>query len=164
MADKGYSTVPGAGALDGTEVLAVTQAGNSRKVTTQAIANLAPAGSLLRLIPFFFTTTPLSLEELAIYVAVDPFTIPANMAGSQVAVGVNPSATFAIDVQKAPVATPTVFASIGTITIATSGAPSLTTAGGTAKPIVTGEVIRFLGPSSVDSTIANVAVNVKGTL
>jgi hypothetical protein len=112
---------------------------------------------LLRIVPFFFTTTPASSEVMAIYVAVDAFTIPANMSGSQVKVGTNPAATFAMDVQQNGT-------SIGTISISTGGTPTFTTTSGTAKSIAAGDVLKFVAPSTADTTIANVAVNIKGTL
>jgi hypothetical protein len=112
---------------------------------------------LLRIIPFFFTTTPTSSEVLAIYVAVDGFTIAANMSGSQVKVGTNATATFAIDVQQNG-------SSIGTISIATNGTVTLTTTSGASKSVAAGDVIKFIAPSTTDATIANVAVNIKGTL
>jgi hypothetical protein len=112
---------------------------------------------LLRLIAFFFTTTPTASEVLGLYVAADAFTIPANMSGAQVKVGTNATATFAIDVQQNGT-------SIGTISIATSGTATLTTTSGASKSIAVGDVIKFVAPSSADATIANVAITVKGTL
>lgn len=44
MADKEISALTAASALSGTEVVHGVQGGNSRKITTQAIANLAVAG------------------------------------------------------------------------------------------------------------------------
>jgi hypothetical protein len=110
-----------------------------------------------RPIAFFFTTTPTSSEVLALYVAADAFTIPANMSGTKVDVGTNATATFAIDVQQNG-------SSIGTISIATSGTATLTTTSGTAKSIAVGDVLKFIAPASADATIANVAITVKGTL
>lgn len=121
--------------------------------TSTARTNLG----LLRIVPFFFTTTPASSEVMAIYAAVDAFTIPANMSGSQVKVGTNPAATFAMDVQQNGT-------SIGTISISTGGTPTLTTTSGTSKSIAAGDVLEFVAPSTADTTIANVAVNIKGTL
>ncbi len=112
---------------------------------------------LLRLIAFFFTTTPTNSEVLGLYIAADAFTIAANMSGSQVSIGTNPTATFAIDVQKNG-------SSIGTISISTSGVATLTTTSGTSKSVSAGDVIKFVAPSTADTTIANVAVTVKGTL
>lgn len=157
MSSKHVEDLPLAGALTGAErVHIIRDAAGSRQTTTADIAGLAPGG-LLRTIAFFFTTAPTSSEVLALYVAVDAFTIPANMSGTQVKVGTNATATFAIDVQRNGV-------SIGTISIATSGVATLTTTSGTSKAIAIGDVLKFVAPSATDATIANVAVNVKGTL
>lgn len=47
MADKSATSLPAASALDGTETAYVVQGGNSRKTTTQEIANLAPEPQVL---------------------------------------------------------------------------------------------------------------------
>jgi hypothetical protein len=112
---------------------------------------------LLRLVSFFFTTTPTASEVLALYVAADAFTLPANLSGSQVKVGTNATATFALDLQQNGT-------SIGTISIATSGTATLTTTSGAAKSIAAGDVLKVVAPGTVDATIANVAINLKGTL
>lgn len=148
------------GAISSTSSLSTavsTVVSGSISTVNSEIASLSTAISLLRLVAFFFTTTPSSSEVLALYSAVDAFTIPANMAGSQVKVGTNATSTFAIDVQQNG-------SSIGTISIGTSGTATLTTASGTSKSIAVGDVLKFVAPSSTDTTIANVAVNIKGTL
>lgn len=181
MADTKISALTAAAALAGTEAVPVVQSAATVKTTLSAIAayvrstitgyltaannlsDLASAATartnlgLLRLVAFFFTTTPTASEVLALYVAADAFTIPANMSGTQVKVGTNATATFAIDVQQNGT-------SIGTISIATSGTATLTTTSGTAKPIAAGDVLKFVAPASADATIANVAIAVKGTL
>ena len=127
---------------------------------TSGQALVAGSGGLIRPIPFFFTTTPTASEVLAIYAAVEAFTLSANLAGAQVkkiGAGANPAATFALDVQQNGT-------SIGTISIATSGVVTLTTAGGTSKAVASGDVLHFIGPATADSTIANWAINLKGTL
>jgi hypothetical protein len=142
---------------------AATHAAGDFLQTGNNLSDLGNAGTartnlgLLRIVPFFFTTTPASSEVMAIYVAVDAFTIPANMSGSQVKVGTNPAATFAMDVQQNGT-------SIGTLSISTGGTPTFTTTSGTAKSIAAGDVLKFVAPSTADTTIANVAVNIKGTL
>jgi hypothetical protein len=124
------------------------------------LASIAAARTnlaLLRIIPFFFTTVPTASEVMAIYTAVDDFTIPANLSGTRVSVGTNPAATFALDVQKNG-------STIATISISTGGVATLTTVGGTAKSIVAGDVIKIVAPVTPDTTIANVGINIKGTL
>jgi hypothetical protein len=133
--------------------VAVSDGGTGASTAAGARSNLG----LLRLIAFFFTTAPTTSEVLCIYAAVDAFTIPANMSGSQTKVGTNPAATFAIDVQNNG-------STIGTISISTGGVATLTTTSGTSKSIAVGDVIKFVAPASADASIANVSINVKGTL
>ena len=83
--------------------------------------------------------------------------LPANLSGSQVKVGTNATATFALDLQQNGT-------TIGTISIATSGTATLTTTSGTSKAIAIGDVLKVVAPGTVDTTIANVAITLKGTL
>lgn len=138
------------------EEITCTAAGRAL-IDDAAASNQRTTLGLLRLVAIFFTTAPTSSEVLGIYIAADDFTIAANMSGSQVSVGTNPAATFAIDVQKNG-------STIATISISTAGAATLTTTSGTSKSIAAGDILKFVGPSPADATIANVAVNVKGTL
>jgi hypothetical protein len=68
----------------------------------------------------FFTSTPTASEVLCLHVAAESFTIPANFATptSIGNCGTNPTASFAIDVQRNGV-------SIGTITIGTGDRKSV---------------------------------------
>lgn len=136
----------------GTDV-AVADGGTGSSTAAGARTNLG----LLRPISFFFTTVPTASEVLTLYVAADDFTLAANLSGSQVSVGTNPTATFAMDVQKNG-------STIATISIATNGAVTLTTVGGTSKAIVAGDIIKVVAPGSADASCANVAVSLKGTL
>ena len=106
---------------------------------------------------FFFTTTPTASEVLCLDVAEQAFTLPANLSGSQVKVGTNATATFALDLQQNGT-------TIGTISIATSGTATLTTTSGTSKAIAIGDVLKVVAPGTADTTIANVAISLKGTL
>lgn len=110
-------------------------------------------------IGFFFTTTPTVSEVIALHVVTDAFTFPANFASpnSQGSCGTNPAASFALDVQKNGT-------TIGTITISTGGAFTFATASGTSKSIVAGDVIKVVAPSPADTTCANVAITLKGTI
>lgn len=160
MTSKTIPDLPAAALpLAGAELVHIIQGGHSRQATVDNLVD----GLALRIIPFFFTTPPIASEVLAIYAAVDAFTLPANLAGSRVVVGTNPTATFAIDVQR-QVAGAGAFATIATISISVGGVPTLTTAGGTAKAIGATDVIKFVAPAVTDATIANVAINAKGTL
>ena len=109
-------------------------------------------------LPFFFTSPPLSNEVLSIIVADEDFTIPADFAGAQyTSVGVNPTATFVITLYDGVTA-------IATISIATTGVVTLATTGGVAKNVVAGSVLKFVAQATVDATLANVAVMLRGTV
>lgn len=77
---------------------------------------------------------PTSEEVIGKVVVSRAITIPANMTGSVGHVDTNPTAQFDIDVTDDGV-------SIGTISIATNGTFTFTTAGGTSKPVAAGSVI-----------------------
>lgn len=110
-------------------------------------------------IGFFFTATPTASEVLAMHVVTQAITIPANFGtpDSKGAVGTNPTASFALDVKKNG-------SSIGTITISTGGAFTFATGSGTAKSVSVGDVIQVVAPSTPDTTVANVAITLVGTL
>lgn len=109
-------------------------------------------------------STPTASEVLLLHIAAEAFTIPANFAtpDSKGACGTNPTASFAIDVQRQVNATGS-FTTIGTITISTGGAFTFATASGTSKSIAVNDVLKFVAPSSADSTAANIAITIKGT-
>lgn len=115
-------------------------------------------------VSFFFTSIPTASEVLALYIASDAFTIPANFGtpNSVGVIGTNPTASFAIDVTRQVNATGS-FTTIGTITISTGGAFTFATASGTSKSIAANDVIKFVAPSSADATAANCAITVRGT-
>ena len=112
------------------------------------------AQTRVRPISCFFTSTPTSSEVLAIYVAVEPITLADDFAGSAGTCGVNPTATFTMNVQKNGV-------TVGTIAISTGGAFTFLTSGG-AVSLVSGDVVKIVAPSSVDATVANVAATLRG--
>jgi len=105
---------------------------------------------------FFFTSAPTSSEVLFLHVAAVAFTIPGNFASAlQSYVGTNPTASFALDVQKNG-------ATIGTITVSTGGSVTATTTSGTSKSIAAGDVIKIVAPGSADATAANMAFTLIG--
>lgn len=149
------------GGTDG-DVIVDDAAGESvtiaKWVTARATLSNVVALGLTRVIPFFVTTAPTASEVLAGYVAVNAFTLPANLAGSQVKKlvgGTNPTLTFAIDIQRNGV-------SIATISVANTGVVTLTTSGGTSKAIAIGDVLTFIAPVAPDATFVNWAVNLLG--
>lgn len=94
-----------------------------------------------------FEATPTASQVVGRVQIGRNITVPADMAGASGAVQVNPTATFAVDVQDDGV-------SIGTISVNTSGFFTFTTAGGTAKSIAAGSVVKFIAPGTVDTTVA----------
>ena len=125
-------------------------------------AGLSLAGGVLSgaaqsyILSFFFTSTPTAGETLLIHVAGRAFTIPADFAGAlRSTVGVNPTASFALDVQKNG-------ATIGTITVSTGGVVTATTTGGLAQSIAAGDVLTVLAPTPADATAANMACSIVG--
>lgn len=111
---------------------------------------------LVRPIPFFFTTAPTASEVLAIYVSAEAMTLADDFAGSSARVGTNPTSSFVLTVKKNG-------SSVGTITISTAGAIAFATTG-TTVPLAAGDYLTVEAPSTPDATIANVAINLKGTL
>lgn len=109
---------------------------------------------------FFITGTPSASEILAIDVAEQPYTIPANLAGWKVAKmpgGANPGATFDIVIKNNGT-------TIATISISAAGGVTLTTVGGSSKAIAENDVVSWHGPATADTGIANWAFNAKGDL
>ena len=113
-------------------------------------------------VTIFATTAPTASEVLALHIVADAFDFPANFANSKGAVGTNPAATFAIDVQRQVNATGA-FASIGTISISTGGAFTFTTASGTAKSIAVNDVLKFVAPVTPDASILNLVATLRGS-
>ena len=110
----------------------------------------------------FATTAPSASEVLCLHVVTDAFDFPANFANSKYAVGTNPAATFVIDVQRQVNATGA-FTTIGTISISTGGAFTLTTVSGTAKSIAVNDVLKFVAPASTDASILNLVATLRGS-
>lgn len=89
-------------------------------------------------------------------VAVD-CTLAANFANLQASVGTPPAATWTADVQKNG-------ASIGSIAIANTGVVTKSTVGGTAKPLVTGDVVTVVGDAVVQAAMARLRFTFRGTI
>ena len=127
-------------------------------------ATISSSASQYR-IGFFFTSAPSSSEVLLLHIATEAFTFPANFASpsSKGAVGSNPAGSFVLDVQRQVNATGS-FSSIGTITISTGGAFTFATVSGTSKSVAVNDVIKIVGPSSADASIANAAITLVGDI
>lgn len=87
-------------------------------------------------------------------------TLPANFGAylgrtSQAGGSANATASTVINVDKAATATPNTFSNVGTITIAAGGVtPTFASSGGTAISFAAGDVLRLVGPSTADATLA----------
>jgi hypothetical protein len=69
----------------------------------------------------------------------------------------NATASTVITVQRAVAASPTSFSTVGTITFAAGTiTPTFTTTGGAAVSFAAGDVMRLIGPSTADTTFANI--------
>lgn len=101
--------------------------------------------------------TPTSSEIIGKMIVANNLEFLANFSGSVGAVEVNPTATFAIDVQDDGV-------SIGTVSISTGGVFTFTTAGGTAQTVNAGSIIEFIAPASVDATISDIFIALSGSV
>jgi hypothetical protein len=106
---------------------------------------------------FVKAETPTSSEVICKVVVPRNLTLPADLAGAAGHVDANPTAQ--VDIGLTDDGAP-----IGTISIATDGTFTFTTAGNTAKSVIAGSVIRFVAPGSTDATVAGIAVTLTGSL
>lgn len=104
---------------------------------------------------FFIAGPPGTAAIVLVHVAARAFTLEDNFAGSVGKVGANPTAVAAFDVQKNE-------ASIGSISISTSGVFTFNTTGAGVS-MVAGDRIKIVAPNPQDATLADVAVTLKGT-
>ena len=118
-------------------------------VTATGPIAYAPMDPGLR-IPLFKSAAPTSSEVLLSYVVHGDFMIPENFAGSVGTVGVDPAASFALDVQVDS-------SSVGTITIGTDGSFTFATTSGSIG-MAQGSVIEIIAPSSTDANIRRIAI------
>lgn len=107
-------------------------------------------------IGFNYGGNPASAGELLGRVVVPrDVDFAANFAGSYGYVQTNPAASFVISVADDG-------GEIGTITISTGGSFTFATSGGTAKTVLAGSRLDFLGPDPADGTIASIAATLAG--
>jgi hypothetical protein len=118
------------------------------------IAFSSGGGSTPYSVPIGFTFAPEESEVLLISVFAEDVTFPDDWAGSQAAVGVNPTATVALSISKNG-------SPVGSISIATSGVVTFATTGDEVV-FAPGDVISVTAPETVDSTIANCAFTLLG--
>lgn len=104
-----------------------------------------------------FVGIPTTDETLLLWSAVEAITFPANFAGSQGKIGINPTASFVLTVYKNPTFTGLAISggtAIGTITISTGGAFTFATTGGAAQSLAAGDQLGVKAPTTGDATAA----------
>ena len=89
----------------------------------------------------FFTATPGETETLFMHVATDSFTLPANLAGSQVNVGINPSANVEFSLNKNNT-------TIGSITVSNNGVATLATNNNAPVRVAAGDLLTLVSPNN----------------
>lgn len=117
---------------------------------------LAPGGAAPpHTVGMFFTSTPTANEVLLRYEFAEGVNYADDFAGSRASVGTNPTASFALTVNKNG-------SPIGTITIGTGGSITFATTGG-AESFADDDLLTIAAPGTPDATVANVAITLKGT-
>lgn len=111
--------------------------------------------------PFRYAGLPPANAVLDAFVAGREITFPADFAGSSGYIGANPTATLTLTI-KSGGTWANDGTTVGTISISTGGAFTFATAGGTAKVISAGTLLKVIGPSSLDATGANIAATLLG--
>lgn len=112
-------------------------------------------GSVAYSLPFGFTSAPVNAEVLLIHVFAENVLLPDNFTGARGHVGINPTATATLTVQKNG-------ADVGTISISTTGVVTFNTTGTTVS-FVPGDRMNVLAQSVADATLANCAFTFRGT-
>lgn len=102
----------------------------------------------------FVSGKPSASEIVLRYVAVDPFTLPAALAGSKGDAGTAATAQTDFDVRKGA-------SSIGTVRFAASGTTA-TLIAATETAFSVGDVLSVVAPSSADATLANISITLRG--
>lgn len=104
---------------------------------------------------FGFTVTPTSDQVIDTVMICRNIDWPADLTGSVGIVGVNPTASFEMTIKDDGV-------DIATVTVGTGGAFAFETVSNTAKTIAAGSVLTLHAPNSVDATIENLSMTIKG--
>ena len=102
-------------------------------------------------IPASITGKPAAAAVVLTYIAPASLTIPANFAGSSIAVGTNPAAAATFTFRKNGSA-------FGTAVISTSGATAFSCS---QTSFAAGDVMTIVAPTTQDATLANLALLIK---
>jgi hypothetical protein len=104
---------------------------------------------------------PTADEVLGLDVADVEYVFPADFDGSAFRTSTNPTATTVLTIEKLSGGAPV---EIGTVTISTAGVATFATTDNDAVIIAPGEAVRIMGPTDPDTTLANFALKLVGTL
>ena len=108
------------------------------------------------IIPAFTAYPPEQSETLIDHIFVTPVTFAANFAGSQGSVGTNPANAYVLTLQNNGV-------NVGSISIATNGVTTFTTANGADLEFVPGDLLSIICPAQADLSIARIRITLLGT-
>lgn len=137
----GLSDVPTAYTSQALKLVRVNAAANALEFGPQSTISVGA----------FQESAPTASQRVLRYVFVEAATFPANFAGSRGNIGVAPTASTTIDVQKNGT-------TIGSIVISTGSAFTFTTTTGSTKSFAVGDRLDFVAPASPDATAALIAV------
>lgn len=104
----------------------------------------------------FQPTVPITDQIIAEFKIPRAITIADDFALSQGYTGVNPTATFVIDIQKNGT-------DVGDVSFTTGGVPTFTT-DATTISLAAGDRLSFVAPTTVDATAANIAITIAATV
>lgn len=137
----------------------LTTPGGSLIVEADPVNVYDPLGAPVRYYRFggFAIEPPIANEVLVEHIVTDDFTLPADMLGAFVKVGVNPAAPWVLDVRLNG-------ESVGTITLSTSGTAAFETVERSPVAVEAGGVFSFVAPAVADLDIERLRFTLKGTL
>lgn len=124
------------------------------------IIGLSPATAqvIYRPFSFFFTTTPLDVETLAIFSMAQTIILPADFNGSTAHIGVNPTSSFLLTVKQNDTTT------IGTILTTSNGSVTWSTVNHISYVLEPEDWLSIVAQDPPDQTIANCSFTLLGTV
>lgn len=123
----------------------------------EVLADLSPAAPVIPYdVSFFHAATPTSAQVLAEIEFARACTIADDFSGSQGYTGVNPNATFIIDIKKNGT-------DFGDVSFSTGGVPTFTT-DVTTESFAAGDRLSFVAPGTADTTVGNIAITIATTV
>lgn len=111
--------------------------------------------------PVSFRGKPGSNEIIGFLQTRLDMVLQADFAGSQASIGVNPTASFVVRVIDCT-SMSDAGTQIGTVTFDTSGVPTFATTDNEEKTVTAGRCVKFLAPSTVDTTAEQISITLAG--